>query len=118
MPLVLNLRGRWNVYELLLGYSRDEVDGYRRVLGRYRAAQAAAQQGHATDPVGAAVQGLFAGGDQPVLARDAVRQASLAPAGDRWTGGRFASRSEVRTARRAMREHRDRRRSAGEGPGA
>jgi hypothetical protein len=66
MPLRVNLRGRWNVYELLLG--------------------------------------TF--GDQPVLARDAVNQASIVT-GDRWDGGRFASRAEVRTARREMRAGRD-----------
>lgn len=106
MALTPNLRGRWNVYELLLGYDRDEVDEYRRVLGAYRAAQAAAHQGHASAPIGAAVHGTFDGGLQM---QDAVRQASLVPLGDRWTGGRFATRAELKTARRAMRERRDRR---------
>jgi hypothetical protein len=106
MPLRVNLRGRWNVYELLLGYSRDEVDAYRRVQGAYRAAQAATQQGHASAPIGAAASALGTFGDQPVLARDAVNQASIVT-GDRWDGGRFASRAEVRTARREMRAGRD-----------
>lgn len=116
MALELNLHGRWNLYEVLLGYSRDEVDGYRRVLRAYRAAQAAAQQGHASAPIGAAVQGISAGGDQPMLARDAVRQASLVPGGDRWSGGRFATRAEVKTARGEMREYRDRRRAGEDAP--
>jgi hypothetical protein len=115
MTLRVNLRGRWNAYEVLFGYSRGEVDDYRRVLGAYRAAQTAAQQGHASAPIGAAVQGLFS---DPALTQNAVRQPSLAPGGDRWAGGRFASRAEVRTARRDMRRARDQRRAAGESPHA
>jgi hypothetical protein len=104
MYVRVNLHGYGSVYELLLGYTREETSLYLAVRDSYRAGRAAARADKPTTPQGAATNGFLAGlqSVSAIIPRPVIQAGRSEP-----DTRRFASAADVRTARREMRNERD-----------